>query len=94
MVKLGLGTLRRDGLLFGESQSRVVLSVRPNTLDALLNRAGQAGVPAAHIGTVGGNRLIIEVEGSKGNAACRIDLPITQVLDRWAHALETQLSPE
>lgn len=94
VVKLGLGSLRRDALLFGESQSRIVLSVRPNDLEALLSRAAKAGVPAAHIGTVGGNRFIIEVERGRGSDGCRIDLPIAQVSDRWAHALEVQLSPE
>jgi phosphoribosylformylglycinamidine synthase subunit PurL len=94
MVKLGVGSLRRDALLFGESQSRVILSVKPNVVDSLLSRATAAGIPAAHIGTVGGNRLIVEVERGRLADGCRIDLPIREVSDRWAHALEELLSQE
>ena len=94
VVKLGLGSLRRDALLFGESQSRVILSTRPNAVESLLSRAAEAGVPAAQIGTVGGDRLVIEVEPGKVSDGCRIDLPINQVSDRWVHAIEEQLSHE
>ena len=94
VVKLGLGSLRRDALLFGESQSRIILSTRPNVVETLLSRAGEAGVPAAKIGTVGGDRLVIEVEPGKVSDGCRIDLPIGQVSDRWVHAIEEQLSQE
>jgi phosphoribosylformylglycinamidine synthase subunit PurL len=94
VVKLGLGSLRRDALLFGESQSRIILSTRPTAVESILSRAAEAGVPAAQIGTVGGGRLVIEVEPGKVNDGCRIALPIDQVLDRWAHAIEEQLSQE
>jgi len=94
VVKLELGPLRRDALLFGESQSRIILSVRPNTVEALLSRATEAGIPAVHVGTVGGGRFVIEVEQRGMSNGCRIDLPVAQVSDRWARALEQQLSPE
>ncbi|HKT35289.1 MAG TPA: phosphoribosylformylglycinamidine synthase subunit PurL [Nitrospira sp.] len=94
VVKLGLGSLRRDALLFGESQSRVILSVRPNVAKSLLGQAADAGVPAAHIGTVGGDRFVIEVDKGRISDGCRIDLPIEQISDRWMHALEEQLSQE
>ncbi|HEY7130585.1 MAG TPA: phosphoribosylformylglycinamidine synthase subunit PurL [Nitrospira sp.] len=94
VVKLELGSLRRDALLFGESQSRIILSVRPNTVEALLSRATEAGIPAVHVGTVGGDRFVIEVEQRGMSNGCRIDLSVAQVSDRWAHALEQQLSPE
>jgi phosphoribosylformylglycinamidine (FGAM) synthase-like enzyme len=93
VVKLGLGSLRRDALLFGESQSRVVVSTRHDAAASLMRRADEAGIPAAHLGTVGGDRFIIEVERGRVDG-CRIDLPIDQVSDRWAHALEHQLSQE
>ena len=94
VVKLGLGSLRRDALLFGESQSRIILSTRPDTVESLLTRAAAAGVPAASIGKVGGHRLVIDVERGRLSDGCRIDLPIEQVSDRWAHAIEEQLSQE
>jgi phosphoribosylformylglycinamidine synthase subunit PurL len=94
VVKLGLGSLRRDALLFGESQSRIILSSRPTAVGSILSRAAEAGVPAAQIGTVGGGRLVIEVEPGKVGDGCRIDLPIRQVSDCWVHAIEEQLSQE
>jgi phosphoribosylformylglycinamidine synthase subunit PurL len=94
VVKLGLGSLRRDALLFGESQSRIILSTRSNVVESLLSRAAEAGVPAAKIGTVGGDRLVIEVEPGKVSDGCRVDLPIGEVSDRWVHAIEEQLSQE
>ena len=94
VVKLELDSLRRDALLFGESQSRVVLSVRPDVADTILNRAWDAGIPAARIGTVGGNRLVIDAEKGQWSDGCRIDLPVEQVHDRWAHAIERALENE
>ncbi|HTL60224.1 MAG TPA: phosphoribosylformylglycinamidine synthase subunit PurL [Nitrospira sp.] len=94
VVKLGLGSLRRDALLFGESQSRIILSMRPNTVESFLSRAAAAGVPATHIGTVGGERFVIDIERGTQSDGYRIDLPIHQVVDRWAQAIEEQLSLE
>jgi phosphoribosylformylglycinamidine synthase len=94
VVKLALDSLRRDALLFGESQSRIVLSVRPALAESLLNRAWDAGVPAADIGRVGGDRLVIDVDKGQWSEGCRIDLPIAQVHDRWAYAIERTLSRE
>ncbi len=86
--------MRRDALLFGESPSRVILSIRPEKVDMLLGRAADAGVPAGRMGTVGGDRLVIDVQKGRLSEGCRIDLPIDQVWDRWANALEEQLRHE
>ncbi|MGE5618372.1 MAG: phosphoribosylformylglycinamidine synthase subunit PurL [Sphingomonadaceae bacterium] len=45
---------RPDGLLFGESQSRIVLSVPPERLPEVERLAADAGVPVAVLGTVTG----------------------------------------
>jgi len=63
-------------------------------VESLLTRAAAAGVPAASIGQVGGNRLVIDVERGRLSEGCRVDLPIEQVSDRWVHAIEEQLSQE
>jgi phosphoribosylformylglycinamidine synthase len=94
VVRLALDSLRRDALLFGESQSRVILSVKPDMAESILNRAWDAGIPAGNIGTVGGDRLVIDVEKGQWSDGCRIDLPIDQVHDRWADAIERILSHE
>ncbi len=92
MVRLPLDLSRRDALLFGESQSRVVLSVKPEMADRLLNRAWDSGIPAMKIGTVGGDRFVIDVEKGQWGEGCRIDLPVSELHDRWAFSIERTLS--
>ncbi len=92
VVRLPLDTLRRDALLFGESQSRVVLSVKPEMVDQVLNRAWDSGIPAMKIGTVGGDRFVIDVEKGQWSEGCRIDLPVDQLHDRWAFSIERTLN--
>ena len=94
VVKLLLDSLRRDALLFGESQSRVILSAKPDLAESLLARAGDAGIPANRIGTVGGNRFIVDVQKGRWSDGCRIDLSVEEVFDRWGNALERLLSQE
>jgi phosphoribosylformylglycinamidine synthase subunit PurL len=91
MIKLPLEGLRRDAVLFGESQSRVVLSVKADVADQVLNRAWDAGIPAAKIGTVGGNRLVIDVQGDERTTGCTLDVEIRTLQDRWANAIESAL---
>jgi phosphoribosylformylglycinamidine synthase len=78
--------------LFGESQSRVILSVKPELAEQVLNRAHDSGVPAMRIGTVGGDRFVIDVEKGQWTEGCRIDLPIDQLYDRWAFSVGRMLS--
>ena len=49
--------------LFGESASRVVVSVRPGNVDRLASLARAAGVSALQIGFVGGSRISIRIAG-------------------------------
>src|SRR4029077_11343135 len=43
---------------FSESTSRVVLSLAPEVVDAVVARAAAAGVPAAVVGNAAGTRLV------------------------------------
>jgi phosphoribosylformylglycinamidine synthase subunit PurL len=92
VIRLAVDSLRRDALLFGESQSRVVLSVKPDHAESILNRAWDGGVPAMKVGTVGGDRFVIEVEKGRWSDGCRVDLPIDQLYDRWAFSIERTLN--
>src|SRR5215467_7300669 len=94
VVKLSLDSLRRDALLFGESQSRIILSVGPHAVEKILTRARDAGIPASKIGAVGGQRFIVDVEKGQWSEGCRIDLSIDEVADRWANAIERLLRHE
>jgi phosphoribosylformylglycinamidine (FGAM) synthase-like enzyme len=92
VVQLPRSQFRRDAQLFGESQSRVVLSVTPEHRDIVMRAAEEAGVPAAVIGKVGGERLTIELLVESG-AGYRVDHPVEVLYDVWAHAIERTLAP-
>jgi phosphoribosylformylglycinamidine synthase subunit PurL len=92
VIRLAVDSLRRDALLFGESQSRVVLSVKPDHAESILNRAWDGGIPAMKVGTVGGDRFVIDVEKGQWSDGCRVDLPIDQLYDRWAFSIERTLN--
>lgn len=53
-------SLRADALYFGESQSRVLISVKPAHQKDVKNLAQKYGVPLYEIGKVGGDELIME----------------------------------
>ncbi|HEV8540317.1 MAG TPA: phosphoribosylformylglycinamidine synthase subunit PurL [Nitrospiraceae bacterium] len=94
VIKLSPQAVRRDSLLFGESQSRVILSVSQTKADAVLKKASELNVPAAVIGTVGGQKLMIDVEADRYGAAIRIDAELNQLHDTWAHSLERALNSQ
>ncbi len=69
--------LRLDALLFGEAQSRVVVSVAPTDAVKVLERAKILGIPAAKLGTVGGTDLEIKTAGAD------LKWPLTELYDGW-----------
>jgi phosphoribosylformylglycinamidine synthase subunit PurL len=72
---------RIDALLFGETQSRVVISCQPLDAVKVIERAKLMGVPAAPIGKVGGDRLMIKT------AAGEFGAPVTELHDVWWNAI-------
>jgi phosphoribosylformylglycinamidine synthase len=56
-----LGGASPAGLLFGEDQGRVVLSVPPRQVQAVLALASRHGVPAADLGDVGDAAGALEI---------------------------------
>src|SRR5688572_23740269 len=69
--------------LFGESASRVIVSAPSDKVETLLNRAASAGVAAARIGTVGGDRMRISVD-----ARVVVDESLSEAESIWSGALE------
>ena len=69
--------------LFGESASRVVVSVARGREAQLLALAAREEVPARRIGTVNGNRLQIAIDGRDV-----IDEPLETVERTWSTAIE------
>lgn len=61
MVELkGLAHHRLDALLFGEAQSRIVVSCRPADAEVLREIAVREGVEWTRLGTVTGDRLVVD----------------------------------
>jgi phosphoribosylformylglycinamidine synthase len=58
-------TGRLDAMLFGESQSRIVITCAALDAVKVVGRAKLLGVPAARIGTVGGDTLAIKTSGGE-----------------------------
>ena len=82
--------------LFGESPSRIVVSCRPRHAAALVLLARQHGLPVDELGTVGGDRLVIELAGRGATGAAEergsriadaLDLPIGDLRHAWANGL-------
>jgi len=83
-VEVDLTTSQRpDIALFSESQGRAVVSISSNNLDAVLTAAEKYGVPATVLGTVGGESLLITVNGE-----AVADVPLSQCADHHRWGLE------
>lgn len=86
VVEVEKGVLRTDSLLFGESQSRVVLSLAPDKLSALQALAEEENVPLHVIGRTGGDRLQIFIDGNQ-----YVDQTVAQLRTVWQEGIPCQL---
>jgi len=73
---------RMDAALFGEAQSRIIVSVAPKSMWKLEKLADRYHIAATRLGTVGGKRLTL-----KGY----IDLSLKQLGEAWWDGLEKLL---
>ena len=89
--------------LFGESPSRLVLTARPRFAPALMLLALQHGLPVEELGTVGGERLVIELIGAGATGASEergsriadaLEVPIADLRHAWDHGLARALGWE
>ncbi len=78
--------LRTDFLLFGEEQSRVVVSISQDRLDEVLEFFKRKAVPAKVIGKVGGKRGIIKHKGREV-----VNIPIEELKELYENSLEREL---
>lgn len=79
--------IRTDALLFGESQSRILISLKPEYLDKLFVICESFGVPCQVIGTVCGDRLNVDVNGNKV-----VQLPIEEMKDKWEDTIPAYMN--
>ncbi|HEX5081583.1 MAG TPA: phosphoribosylformylglycinamidine synthase subunit PurL [Blastocatellia bacterium] len=73
-------------LLFGESPSRIIISLKPEHVSEVKNIAQQAGVACAVIGEVGGNTLSVACDGKP-----LIEATVASMEEAWRGALSTHL---
>jgi phosphoribosylformylglycinamidine synthase len=73
--------IRDDALLFGETQSRVVVTAKPLDAVKVVERAKLLGVPALAIGRVGGDKLNIKT------AAGEFSAPLAELHDAWWNSI-------
>jgi len=76
------GRIREDAFLFGESQSRVIVSLDRKNIRILENIASKFGVPMEVIGKVAGNSL---------NIGDLINIQISKAYEAWAFGFEDVL---
>ena len=70
---------RWDAALFGEDQSRIIVSVAPTKFAELQSACQATGVPWTSLGRTGGESM--RVGGI-------IDVPVAELDDAWSHGLE------
>ncbi len=73
---------RADALLFGETVGRILVSSPSSCLPALLRLAGGLAVPVQVLGTVGGERLIVGVDGDAASGPW-IDAGVDDLARAW-----------
>ncbi len=81
--------IRPDALLFGETQSRIIITVNSENVKALEDAAKKMNTPVKVIGKVGGERLVI-----RHKSAVVIDLAVEDMADTWRKAIPGYLGEE
>ena len=74
--------IRGDALLFSESQSRIVVSLKEENIERLKEIAARRNVPMQVIGSVGGSRFTIQP---------LVQLPVDELSTIWANGLAARL---
>ncbi len=76
------GAFGHAATLFGESASRVVVSVPDGSVSQVLNEAARAGVPARVIGRTGGPEIRIDIDGTPA-----VRMAVAAAESAWATAI-------
>ena len=74
--------IRYDALLFGETQSRIVVSTKKQNIQKLLSLAKKRKVKATVLGKTGGERIKISRDEQK-----IIDIPVDEAYRAWKQAI-------
>jgi phosphoribosylformylglycinamidine synthase len=79
-------SLRVDGLLFGETQSRIVISCHPESFNQIKNLAHKNKAPLVKLGKVEGDKLIIGMNGK-----VLIDIGLDELEKLWRRGLSRHI---
>ena len=74
--------IRPDGILFGETQSRIVITAKGQNPQKILELAKKRRVPATVIGQTGGKKITITHCDKK-----LIDIPLDTALNAWRNSI-------
>jgi len=85
-INLDSETIRADAALFGETPSRIVVSVNKDNLKALEEIANKHAVSYQVLGNVGGEKLIIQYGQQEV-----VNTPVSQLNDAWRNAIVSRL---
>jgi phosphoribosylformylglycinamidine synthase II len=89
--------------LFGEGPSRLIMTATPRHTPALMLLARQHGLPVEELGSVGGDRLRIQLVGTSATGASEergstiadvLDVPLSALRHAWDHGLSRALGWE
>jgi phosphoribosylformylglycinamidine synthase len=72
------GSGRWDAALFGEQQSRIIMSVSPSDRETVEGICAEEGAPVAFLGQVGGDSLVVEG---------LLDVQVERIADAWKGGL-------
>jgi len=86
--------LRLDALLFGESPSRVLVSIKSKHVDQMLETVQHLGVPITSLGEVTQENMDVTVQGPHNQPVCQVKMSLSDMADQWHHSLARQLGTE
>jgi phosphoribosylformylglycinamidine synthase subunit PurL len=86
-VALPLHRLRLDALLFGESPSRAVISIKPDHREYVLASINEFGVPLMELGTVTESDFDVTVHRAPPHPPIHLSWPIEKMTRVWKDAL-------
>ena len=78
--------IRTDAMLFGESQSRIILSCKEKSINKIKKIAKKRKTSLQVIGSTGGNKFVISDNDNK-----LIDLSLEKLQNTWANALRRDI---
>jgi phosphoribosylformylglycinamidine synthase len=79
--------IRVDSLLFGETQSRIIVTVARKDLQKMKTIARAGRVVLTELGKTGGSRLIIEVDWASKKCSRKLNLTLDEIEKLWKNTV-------